>query len=116
MTHEIEQKLTEIFPWVDSTQFDCGDGWQWIIVAMLKEIDDYYFKARRICKIDIIQCKEKFGYIDMYYYVDDKSRDAISKIVAKYEQLSKSTCEICGAEGRAINMSGWISVRCEECL
>lgn len=23
MTYEIEQKLTEIFPWVDSTQFDC---------------------------------------------------------------------------------------------
>ena len=117
MNYEIEQKLTEIFPWVDSTQFDCGDGWQWIIVAMLKEIDDYYFDSYRKCYIDIWQAKEKFGALIIYWGVyAEKDEIAIANIFHKYEQLSKSTCEICGAEGKLLRDEYWITVRCEDCL
>lgn len=116
MTYEIEQKLSKIFPWLDATQFDCDDGWQWIIVAMLKEIDDYYFDLDRKCYIDIWQAKEKFGALTIYWGVcAEEDEIAIANIFNKYEQLSKSTCEICGAEGKLIKDEYWISVRCEEC-
>jgi len=118
MTQQIEDKICEIFPYVSNIRFEINDGWQWIIVEMLKEIDDAYFSLGRETEITIMQCKEKFGFLNLYYGIlmDDDEHLMISDIVEKYEQLSKHTCEICGAEGRAINMSGWISVRCEDCL
>lgn len=117
MTYELEQKLTEIYPWF-ATPCDCLDGWQWIIVEMLKEIDDAYFNLGRETEITIMQCKEKFGFLNLYYGIlmDDDEHLMISDIVEKYEQISKHTCEICGAEGKMIRDEYWISVRCGDCL
>lgn len=117
MTYEIEQKLSEIFPWLDATQFDCNDGWQWIIVAMLKEIDDYYFDLGQECSAEIMQSKEKWGYLNTYLWNsgDEELDKTLEKIITKYSLESMATCEICGAEGKLLRDEYWITVRCEDC-
>lgn len=116
MTIELQDKLTKTFPWVGKNFYpECLDGWQWIILDMLREIDDYYFNLNRECDVLILQVKEKWGMVRIYFTCDDEDFEDVNNIATKYEQLSKSTCELCGEEGRAINMGGWIVVRCEEC-
>ena len=107
-----EQLIYDHFDFVQCS-LECGTGWYEIIYKMCVEIDDLYFK--RDCNIDvtILQIKEKYGALR----VSDNKLDAeIGFIVSKYEELSKHTCEICGAEGKLINDGYWIKVRCEDCL
>ena len=108
----LEQLIYDQFDFVQCS-LEIGNGWMELVYKMLVEIDDLYFK--RDCNIDVIilQIKEKYGSLR----VSDNKLDAeIGFIVSKYEQLSKSTCEICGAEGKMVRDEYWISVRCEECL
>lgn len=114
MKPEIQNKITKIFPWFDSYA-ECGDGWQWIILNLCREIDDAYFNFGREVEIDVTYVKEKWGILSFYYNYPFGGCDIIQEIVSKYEQLSKTTCEICGAEGKVIKDEYWISVRCEEC-
>lgn len=117
MTHEIEQKLTEIFPWVDNTQFEMNDGWQWIVMDMLREIDDYYFDMGRECEVEIMQSKEKWGYLNAYLWHNSNEEidKSLEKIIDKHSSQSMITCEICGAEGELLRDDYWVTVRCEGC-
>jgi len=111
MNPELQDKLTEIFPWFD-VYVECGDGWQWIILDMLREIDDLYFNVGREVDIEILQVKEKWGFLNVYH---NSYHNDVNEIITRYTELSKSTCEICGAEGKLLRDEYWVTVRCEEC-
>ena len=111
MTSEIENKIASIFKIAENTIFECNDGWQWLVLNLLREIDDLY--EDNINKISILQIKEKYGILRIYASTSNKELD---DIIEKYEHLSKHTCEICGAEGKMIRDEYWIMVRCEDCL
>ena len=111
MNPELQDKLTEIFPWFD-VYVECGDGWQWIISDMLREIDDLYFDTGREVDIEILQVKEKWAELRVYH---DSWDEAVNNVVDKYCKLSNDICEICGGNGNEVNYNGWILNRCEEC-
>ena len=116
MTTELQDKLTEIFPWFHNIYIECGDGWQWIILDMCREIDDLYFDAGREVDIEIVQIKEKFGSLRVYYsHTEFNGVFFIDEIIAKYELLSKKTCEFCGKDASIINEKGWLRCVCKNC-
>lgn len=113
MTHEIEQKLSEIFPFMSECSFECGEGWNDLIWSMVREIDDAFYDFGKSVDFCIMEIKEKFGEMRVYYYSNTSTK--IDGIIDKHVGLSKSTCEICGAEGKLLRDDYWITVRCEDC-
>ena len=80
-----------------------GEGWHAIVYDLLSEIDKLV--AEHIVLIFVVvQIKEKFGGLRIYYRVDpslsDDVRQQISEIVNRHANRASSTCEICGAPGR----------------
>ena len=109
-----EQLIYDQFPFVQCP-LECLEGWHELIYKMCVEVDDYLFTNQLSEEFDdyefsILQIKEKFGILNVTttVWLDD--------IIKKYIELSKHTCEICGAEGKMINDGYWIKVRCEGCL
>lgn len=115
----IEDKIKITFKWMNDIQFECGNGWQWIILNLCREIDDAYFNFGRETEIMMIQCKEKYGELRFYYgYLnedDELNETAISDIIEKYRLLSTQTCELCGDDGHLL-MNGYdMRTRCWRC-
>ena len=102
-----EQLIYDQFPFAQCP-LECG--WHELIYRAMVEISDLY--EDNIDQISILQIKEKYGIMRI---VANTSNKELDDIIEKYEQLSKSTCEICGAEGKLIKDGYWIKVRCEEC-
>ena len=105
----LEQLIYDQFPFVQCP-LECGVGFHELIYRMCVEITELY--EDNIDKISILEIKEKFGGLRVTPSTSNKELD---DIIEEYEQLSKSTCEICGAEGKLIKDGYWIKVRCEEC-
>jgi hypothetical protein len=75
----------------------------------------------------IVQLKEKFGTMRMYWYWDDKDysdadaselnqlADVIEDIIRKYERVSRQTCFICGSQRALMSYGAWIIPVCDNC-
>lgn len=90
------------------------DGWRKVFGERMceeikKELDKLPEEDR--LKYRILQIKEKYGYLRWY---SNWHTNKISKIVHKYEDLSKQTCIKCGAAATKVSL-GWVSPWCEEC-
>lgn len=59
----------------------------------------------------IMQAKEKFGELRLYYYPPNKN---IDDVVKKYVDISRKTCCNCGKPATKIS-TGWISPWCDDC-
>jgi hypothetical protein len=82
---------------------ECNDGW----LEMIKNCIDELIAAgwnKEICQI-----KEKFGGLRFYTNVMTKE---CYDIVSKYEKLSYTICEVCGAPGKVRNQR-WIRTLCD---
>lgn len=111
--------------WIQS--IDCDAGWDWILEdlnAKLKYLDFNY---------KINQIKEKFGTLRFYYepqLTKEVVLDLMDDAVTIAEQLSASTCEICGNSSRCAIASrgvkydqtvgikyndGWYKTLCDSC-
>ncbi len=80
-----------------------GEGWHAIVYDLLSEIDK--LAAEHIVLMFlVVQIKEKFGDLRVYYRVDplvsDEVRQKLSQIVSRHTARGSSTCEICGVPGR----------------
>jgi hypothetical protein len=83
---------------------ECGDGWFQVIWDLCRELEALGVVAEQI--------KEKMGCLRVYgYNLSTEAWDAI----ARAEERSERTCEICGKPGRLIP-GGWVVVRCPECV
>lgn len=106
---------------------ECSGGWYQLIHDLCQEITEKYHEKKLPIDLVILQIKEKWGSLRFYYSypdvpsffhafdsmdgtgirffsnidnVDEKEiRHDIAEIVSKYEQLSKTVCEICGQPG-----------------
>lgn len=56
------------------------------------------------------QVKEKFGTLRFYY---DGGDDYTYGVVALAEELSASTCEICGHGANLYKRQGWLKTLCD---
>lgn len=86
-----------------------ADGWLPIVEEMLENLKDY--------PITILQIKEKFGQLRVYFkYADSISHDQatqISQIVEAASEKAGKTCEICGKPGKLKNDT-YMRVGCDE--
>lgn len=113
---ELKLKYAHLFG-TERTPFNCwgfefDDGWTELVENLLAELDKYS-KENNI-KIRILSAKEKFGNLRVYLGaiedtgLNDKTFDEIFRIIEKYEELSKKTCEITGKPGQLSEKNGWL--------
>lgn len=70
--------------------------------------------------VKILQMKQKFGDLRVYFRVpNDMSDEDIDKVVDMVnaaEEKCASLCEVCGAANSVCKeTNGWVGVTCEEC-
>ena len=111
MKKENAQYLIETFQplYQRCKHFECGDGW----FAIIKDLSDKlnYIINRDGLTIRATQVKQKFGTLRFYM---DSETDEMSRLIAKAEELSATTCETCGLHGK-MREGWWKHVLCDEC-
>lgn len=92
-----------------------GDGWADVLDRALRHIDMAMINESPDAVFRIVQTKEKFGTIRIYYEAKSLSattREAIEEAITLAEARSACTCEVCGREGRLYDAAGWYATRC----
>ena len=89
--------------------FECADGWENLLRNLFEELS----KLEIPKDFRIEQIKSKFG--GLRFYVSFAS-DEIYKVIDKYETLSYTTCEFCGADNATQTGKDWITTLCPNCL
>lgn len=112
-----QQELIERF-WFLNRPIECEDGWLPIIKYMCEEIQDVIntkFPDFKTCEepFEFTQIKEKYGRLVCY---TSFSNYEILDIVDRYEEESRSVCELCGRKGEMRDMNGWYQTLCYKCL
>jgi hypothetical protein len=83
---------------------ECGDGWADIIDRLITDLVALGWNR------DVVQIKEKFGGLRFYISSDS---GGLHKRIAKAEEESFETCEVCGEIGGP-TATAWVKIRCEE--
>lgn len=90
-------------------------GWEQLIRDMLTEIQALNplvgLEEVPYGHPEFTQIKEKYGTLRVYGFNISDEQQAV---IDKYERLSRTTCEVCGAEGEMREKQGWLMVRCDE--
>jgi len=115
-----------------------GEGWYSILRGLCLDVTKAYKAVDKPIDLVISQVKEKFGSLRFYYHpvghdpgihafdflgsgtlrISPGKTDLhskISEIVSKWEDLSGSTCESCGASGELRKDLGWVKTYCDSC-
>lgn len=122
MNKELEDKIFERFPRlfpngrnVDprisliSYGLDCGDGWYNLIWDLCLKLENK--------PITVTQVKQKYGFLRFYVdykAITDEEFTYVLNTIADTEELSSSTCEICGNEGKLRTDKIYIQTLCDE--
>lgn len=101
-----------VSPW-SQRGFEIHPGWHGIVKRLAPLLERAAPAAR------CTQCKEKFGYLRVYYWIPpetpDETRAIVRALIDAAETASSKTCEMCGGDGELIQESGWWRVRCQPC-
>jgi hypothetical protein len=94
--------------------FCCDDGWFDLIYSLCERLEPMVAAlADRASDFQIVQVKEKFGWLR--FYVDGSTHEIEAAINAASE-LSILTCEICGNPGSLEpEVTGWRKTLCASC-
>lgn len=90
-------------PWFDELYwgFQCGDGWQDLVVALVAEIAARVGGPQACPGLRVVQLKEKFGTLRCYIArVPEPLAGAVQDAVLAAERRSAGVCEACGAPAR----------------
>lgn len=93
----------------DELTWSIGEGWKPLVrdlLAKLLELDP---------TIQILQVKEKFGGLRVYYVSNRDTYDAADELVAEAEALAARTCENCGKPGHTRTDRAYVITLCDEC-
>lgn len=105
------------------TMLDCEfpKGWKDTFgEQMCEDIKKVLVKYKLEDNFKILQLKEKFGSMRLYFAgltkseVSKKCNEELREVINKYENISSKTCHICGKPARYLSQ-GWICPYCEEC-
>jgi hypothetical protein len=94
----------------------CGDGWRDLIETAVGRIADA-LAAAPSGSVTIVQAKEKFGTLRMYWRgegLSKKTEHVIEDAVALAEARSGCTCEVCGEPGVLRARGNWLATACED--
>lgn len=100
------------FTWLD----DLPEGWRKAFgLQMVEELDRILKKANYQNEYRITQIKEKYGVLCWYDNgVPTGTSKEYDKWLAKYEELSKHTCLICGKPGEIDYKQYWLMPLCDK--
>lgn len=107
-----DKKVDTEFTWLD----DLPNGWRKAFgLQMVEELDKILRKANYQNEYRIAQIKEKYGGLRWY---DNGVPATISveynKWLAKYEELSKHICLVCGEPGEIDYTQYWLMPLCDK--
>lgn len=111
MKKELEDKLFNTYPKILSKLafFEIDDGWY--------DLVDYLLEELVVFDIQIVQCKEKFGSLRVYYDLGENlTNNEISKItniIREYEAGSSTVCQVCGQKAGKKSCQGWLTTFCD---
>ena len=95
---------------------ECGRGWDRLIRKLFQELSEAGWDG------GIAQVKEKFGTLRVYLgWLDEEytGYDDFYEIIFRYEKLSETVCEVCGADGAKLRTlkdgRSWIKTNCDIC-
>ena len=89
---------------------ECGDGWY-------KILDDLLEKLAQCDSLYLVQVKEKFGCLTVYFELEKPNKSVTDKAYIYTEEArnkSAITCEKCGGLGK-IRKGLWIKTLCDTC-
>ena len=124
MREELELKLMEKYPFMEAkcvftgqkSKFPVGcefdDGWFELIDSMCQEIQEFYRKNREdMDDIIVLQAKEKYGKLN--FYIGNYIK-GVFDIVNKYQEKSRTVCELCGENGALRVKNSWFKTLCDK--
>lgn len=106
--------------WFDCPRIEIEEGHE----GWCKLIDDAFEAVEEVLSqrsgeyFRIVQIKEKFGELRIYFRQKGQHQDAcdrLSEIMSNAGARSRHICEICGAPARLGLKRSTVSVRCEAC-
>lgn len=60
--------------------------------------------------------KEKWGALDVNFFFDiDEFYNALSSVITKYREKSKTTCALCGGAAKMKSFGGYMLPVCDDC-
>ncbi len=90
--------------------FETSKYWTDIILESLPGLSEIVL--RDSISFKIVQVKEKFGSLSLYYVGgNDETRAYINSI----ENKCNETCEKCGSKEGVFRPNGWFRVTCDDC-
>jgi len=94
--------------------YECGEGWYKLIECCFDRIEEYIKEHEQEVGLEILQVKEKFGGLRIYYYGGD---DYIENLIRETCKKSYEICESCGSTQNVSTKNlGWVYTRCEKCF
>jgi len=110
------EKLIEKYSYMFSkgwpSWFDYDEGWDHIVERVLSLIQ-WDIKYNNMPNVEILQIKEKFGRLEIYFQGGD---ERTSGIIDLARHISLKTCEICGSTSNIGQTKGWIKTLCKKCV
>jgi len=121
MKNELEEKLRKEFNFYQyggfygrGLPFECGDGWFNILYDLSKKIQKLINKGKISKDFNVIQIKEKFGFLHCYI---NFSTNELDELIDQAEEQSMITCEQCGKAGEIRDVGGhWYMTLCDNCF
>ena len=116
----LQIKNNDIYTWLEVGGYeetwldDLPDGWK---IGFCEQMCDELMEALGdyADKWIILQVKEKYGELRIYYSILPKGiYDAVEAVISKYEKISRHTCCICGNPATKTS-KGWVLPFCDEC-
>lgn len=93
---------------------ECDKGWEKLYQPIIDYIEDYNKDKEGDDRIEILQIKEKFGYLTIYV---SKKTDELRSMIEDAEADSYHTCEVCGKHiNKPIIEHHWIYPMCRKCF
>lgn len=86
---------------------DVEPGWRPVVKAAIEAVE-------RLGGT-ILQVKEKFGGLRIYYHANGNNSDDMDAIVKNAEFLCSEMCEFCGEPAKPITINGWVKTCCRKC-
>lgn len=110
MRPKLVEKLHRDFPKLYALQVwpSCGDGWYTLIRELSEKLESM-IEDQYVCATQI---KEKFGGLRFYMTC---ATDEAWDLIEDAEERSYKICEVCGHEGRVVEIVGWHVCLCEGC-
>ena len=93
---------------------EVGDGWRALVETAVARISEAVAAAAP-ASVRIVQLKEKFATLRLYWYGEALSREtenAVADAVALAEARSACTCEVCGDAGVLHRAGGQLLAAC----